>query len=316
MRRLWILGVLLAAALAASAADKKRDPDEIGNRDVSKGINFYSLEKELALGKQLAVEVERQARLVDDAILSEFINRVGQNLVRNSDARIPVSIKVIDADELNAFALPGGYVFVNSGLIRVAETEAELAGAIAHEIAHVAARHATRQQSREQLVNISTIPLVLLGGWAGFAVRQGVGMAIPLGFLSFSRGFETEADLLGLQYMDKAGYDPTAAVDIFERIEALELRKPGTIAKVFSSHPMTADRIKEAQKNIQEILQPKPEYVVNTSEFNEMRWRLIRAHQRQKRQGAESDKPTLRRAPEPGAEPEPPVLRRRLEDFM
>lgn len=319
MRRLWILGVLLAVSSAASAndqKDKKKDPDEIGTRDVSKGINFYSLQKELALGKQLAVEVERQARMVDDPILGEFINRVGQNLVRNSDARIPVTIKVIDADELNAFALPGGYVFVNSGLIRVAETEAELAGAIAHEIAHVAARHATRQQSREQLVNIGTIPLVLLGGWAGFAVRQGVGLAIPMGFLSFSRGFETEADLLGLQYMDKAGYDPTAAVDIFERIEALELRKPGTIAKVFSSHPMTTDRIKEAQKNIQEILQPRPEYVVNTSEFNDMRWRLIRAHQRQKRQAAESDKPTLRRAPEPGAAPEPPVLRRRLEDFM
>jgi predicted Zn-dependent protease len=160
------------------------------------------------------------------------------------------------------------------------------------------------------------MPLVLLGGWAGYAVRQGVGLAIPLGFLSFSRGFETEADLLGLQYMDKAGYDPTAAVDIFERIEALELRQPGTIAKVFSSHPMTADRIKESQKNIQELLQPKPEYVVNTSEFNEMRWRLIRAHQRQKRQASESGKPTLRRAPGTGDESEPPVLRRRLEDFI
>jgi len=313
MKRLWILGVLLA--VLAPAADKKKDPDEIGTRDVSKGINFYSLDKELALGKQLALEVERQARMVDDPILGEYINRVGQNLVRNSDARIPVTIKVIDADELNAFALPGGYVFVNSGLIRVTETEAELAGAMAHEIAHVAARHATRQQSREQLVNMATIPLVLLGGWAGFAIQQGAGLAIPLGFLSFSRGFETEADLLGLQYMDKAGYDPTAAVDIFERIEALELRKPGTIAKVFSSHPMTADRIREAQKNIQEILQPKPEYVVNTSEFNDMRWRLIRAHQHQKRQAAESDKPTLRRAPAAGTDSEPPVLHR-LEDFL
>jgi predicted Zn-dependent protease len=313
MRRLWILGVLLA--VVASAADKKKDPEEIGTRDVSKGINFYSLEKELALGKQLALEVERQARMVDDPILGEYINRVGQNLVRNSDARIPVTIKVIDADELNAFALPGGYVFVNSGLIRVTETEAELAGAMAHEIAHVAARHATRQQSREQLVNMATIPLVLMGGWAGFAIQQGAQLAIPMGFLSFSRGFETEADLLGLQYMDKAGYDPTAAVDIFERLEALELRKPGTIAKVFSSHPMTADRIKEAQKNIQEILQPKPEYVVNTSEFNDMRWRLIRAHQHQKRQAAESDKPTLRRAPAAGGDSESPVLHR-LEDFL
>jgi predicted Zn-dependent protease len=312
--RKWLLAFSLAIAIPAFATDSKKNPQEIGQRDVSKGINFYSLEKELALGRQLAVEVERQARLVDDPILTEYINRVGQNLVRNSDVRIPVSIKVIESDQLNAFALPGGYVFVNSGLIRVAQTEAELAGAIAHEIAHVAARHATRQQSRETLVNVGTIPLVLMGGWVGYAVRQGAGLGIPLGFLSFSRGFETEADLLGLQYLDKAGYDPTAALDLFERIEAIELRAPGTMAKVFSSHPMTTDRIRETQKNIQQILEPKDEYVVNTSEFNEMRSRLVQAHLRRKREAAnEPEKPTLQRAPQDKIDPstgEKPTQRR------
>jgi len=288
--------VLLFIAASSFASDKKKDPDEIGNRDVGKGINFYSIEKEIALGQQLALEVEKQAKLVDDPILGEYINRLGQNLVRNSDAKMPVSFKIIDDDSINAFTLPGGHVFVNSGLIRVAETEAELAAAMAHEIGHVAARHSTRQETRAQLANLATTPLILLGGWTGYAVRQGVGLGIPMTFLSFSRAFEGEADLLGLEYLYKAGYDPTASIDIFERIESLQRSKPGLVSKVFSSHPMTLDRIREAQKNINEILPNKSEYVVSTSEFNEMRARMIALHQQRKKEAADPAKPTLRRA--------------------
>ena len=294
MARRLTLAFLLAFVVGTGVAkdkDKKKDPDEIGNRDVGKGINFYSIEKEMALGQQLAIEVEKQAKMVDDAIVGEYVNRLGQNLARNSDAKMPITFKIIDSDSVNAFTLPGGHVFVNSGLIRVAETEAELAGAMAHEIAHVAARHITRQETRAQIVNLATTPLIFLGGWTGYAIRQGAGLGIPLTFLSFSRTFEGEADLLGLEYMYKAGYDPTASIDIFERIESLEKRQPGTVAKVFSTHPMTADRIRTAQKNINEILPNKPEYVVNTSEFNEMRGRVIAAHQRQKHQ------PMIRRNP-------------------
>jgi len=294
VRRLMLAFLLAFAVGTCAAGDKKQDPAEIGKRDVGKGINFYSIEKEMALGHQLAIEVEKQAKMVDDPIVGEYVNRLGQNLAQNSDAKMPVTFKIIESDSVNAFTLPGGHVFMNSGLIRVAETEAELAAAVAHEIAHVAARHITRQETRAQLVNLASTPLIFLGGWTGYAIRQGAGFGIPLTFLSFSRAFEGEADLLGLEYMYKTGYDPTASIDIFERIESLEKHTPGTVAKVFSSHPMTAERIRMAQKNINEILPNKPEYVVNTSEFNEMRARVIAAHQRQKRQAEDPGKPKLR----------------------
>ncbi len=213
----------------------KKDPDKIGERDVDGKVNFYSIEHEIRMGKQYAQEIERQAKLVDDPVVTEYINRVGQNLVRNSDVKVPVSIKVIDSDDVNAFALPGGFFYVNTGLILQADNEAELAGVMAHELAHIAARHGTRQQTKGQIVNIASIPLIFMGGWAGYGVRQAASILVPMGFLKFSRNFEREADLLGLQYLYKAGYDPTAFVDFFEKLEAAEKRKPGTMAKVFSS---------------------------------------------------------------------------------
>src|SRR5947209_1538675 len=256
-----VAGIAALGLLAGgvSAKDKKKDPEEIGNRDVGKGVNFYSLEKEIALGKQLAQEVERQAKVIDDPVIAEYVNRVGQNLVRNSDAKVPFTIKVLDSEEVNAFALPGGFFFVNSGLILKADSESELAGVMAHEIAHVAARHGTRQATRGEIINLASIPLIFMGGWTGYAIRQGAGLAIPLGFLNFSRAFEREADYLGLQYLYKTGYDPTSFVDFFEKIQSMEKKKPGTMSKVFSTHPMTDDRIKSAQTEIQKILVSKPE---------------------------------------------------------
>jgi predicted Zn-dependent protease len=303
MKRL--VSVMAASVLAlvvsmplASAKDKKKDPEEIGNRDVGKGVNLYSLEKEIGLGKQLAQEVERQAKIIDDPIIAEYVNRVGQNLVRNSDAKVPFTIKVLDSEEVNAFALPGGFFFVNSGLVLKAENEAELAGVMAHEIAHVAARHGTRQATRGTIINYASIPLIFMGGWTGYAIRQGAGLAIPLGFLNFSRGFEKEADFLGLQYLYKSGYDPGAFVDFFEKIQSMEKKKPGTISKVFSTHPMTDDRITSAQAEIQKVLKAKPEYVVNTSEFNDVKGRLMAMHNRRKVDKPEdSNRPRLRRAP-------------------
>src|ERR1039457_625987 len=255
------LATLSLLASGAFAGDKKKDPEEIGDRDIGKGVNFYSLEKEMELGKQLAQEVERQAKIIDDTVIAEYVSRVGQNLVRNSDAKVPFTIKVLDSEEVNAFALPGGFFFVNSGLILKADSESELAGVMAHEIAHVAARHGTRQATRGQIAQIGMIAMsiALPYTWTGYAVRQGMGLAIPMGFLVFTRGMEREADYLGLQYMYKAGYDPTSFVDFFEKIQTMEKRKPGSVAKVFSTHPMTDDRIKTSQDEIQKILVSKPE---------------------------------------------------------
>src|ERR1700734_4149547 len=292
------LAVALTAPGRIYAENPEKDPDQIGNRDVGKGVNFYSLEKEIAIGKQLAQEVERQAKIVDDPVIAEYVNRVGQNLVRNSDAKVPFTIKVIDSEEVNAFALPGGFFFVNSGLVMKADNEAELAGVMAHEIAHVAARHGTKQATRGEIAQLSMIPLVFVGGWTGYGIYQAASVLVPVGFLKFSRGFEPEADMLGLQYMFKAGYDPNSFVAFFEKIETLEKRKPGTMAKVFSTHPITDDRIRAAQKNIQEYLKAKPEYVLTTSEFNDVRARLMAMHNKRKIDTTnDPTKPTLRRAP-------------------
>jgi predicted Zn-dependent protease len=311
MKRLFAAHLSLFTALTmlapstgfAKEKDKKKDTEAIGDRDVGKGVNFYSIEKEIALGKQVAQEVERQARIIDDPVIAEYVNRVGQNLVRNSDTKVPVTIKVLDSEDVNAMALPGGFFFVNSGLILKAESEAELAGVMAHEIAHIAARHGTRQATRGQLVNLASIPLIFMGGWTGYGIRQASSVLVPLGFLSFSRGFESEADMLGLQYLYKAGYDPTAFVDFFEKIQSDEKKKPGTMAKVFSSHPLTDDRIKNSQKNIQEILAAKPEYVVTTSEFSDVKARLVSMHNRRKVDDKDANRPKLRRGPGGGTAP-------------
>jgi predicted Zn-dependent protease len=275
--------------------NSKDDVDAIGNRNVGKGVNFYSLEKEIALGKGLAQEVERSSKLIDDPVVTEYVNRVGQNLVRNSDARVPFTIKVIDSDEVNAFALPGGFFYVNSGLILRADSESELAGVMGHEIAHVCARHATKNATKGDIIQLASIPAMIFipYGWAGYGIYEGMNIAIPLTFLKFSRNNEREADFLGLQYMYKAGYDPNAYVAFFERIEADEKRRPGTVSKLFSTHPPTPDRIESSQKEIASILPSKDEYIVTTSEFDQVKARLRNImFQRKAQEGP--NKPTLR----------------------
>jgi predicted Zn-dependent protease len=317
-----LLGAALMGQALAAADDKKKDPEQIGSRDVGKGLNFYSIEEEMALSRQLAAQVERQSKLVDDPVVSEYVNRIGQNLARNSDLRVPVTIKVIDNPQVNAFALPGGYLFVHTGLLLKADTEAEVAGVLAHELAHVAARHGTRQASRGQVANLASIPLIFMGGWGGYAVRQAAGLAVPLTFLKYSRNFEREADLLGLQYLYKAGYDPAAMVDFFEKLEAMEKEKPGTMAELFRSHPVTSERMKNTQKNIQELLASQPQYVVTTSEFTQVKDRLEQVLARRKADPNRESRPVLRRNTEDpvlaeeskgedgSAEDERPTLRR------
>lgn len=302
--------------------EEKNDPRLIGKRDINKGsISFYSLDREVALGRQMASEIDRSTPLITDPIINEYINRIAQNIVLNSDAKIPFTVKVIDAQEVNAFALPGGFLYVNRGLLEAAENEAEVAGVMAHEIAHVTARHGIEQASKGQLLQFGSIPLIFLGGLGGYVIQQVAGIALPLTFLKFSRGAEKEADRLGAQYMWASGYDPNALITFFEKLQAQEKRKPGTLEKVFSTHPMTGDRITEVRQLI-ERFPDRGEYQLSTSEFKEVKSRLLAS--RPKPVNSRDDgRPTLKRRPQTdngddrmddstdGEAPNRPVLKRR-----
>jgi len=277
----------------------KNDIDAIGNRKVGgKGLgNWYSLETEIKMGKQYSQQVEASVKLVQDPVVTEYVNRIGQNLVRNSDAKVPFTIKVIDSDEINAFALPGGFFYVNSGLILAADEEAELAGVMAHEIAHVAARHAMRQMTRSQIANLASIPLIFMGGGLGYAVYEAAGIGLPMTFLKFQRGYEAEADYLGLQYMYKTGYDPQAFIAFFEKIQAKEKKKEGSMAAAFATHPQTPDRIEKSQEEIAHVLPARDQYIVNTSEFDDVKARLAAIENRRKlTDPKDSNGPSLRRS--------------------
>jgi hypothetical protein len=280
------------------------DIDAIGNRKIGgRGLgNWYSLETEMKMGKQYAQMIEASVKLVQDPVVNEYVNRIGQNLVRNSDAKVPFTIKVIDSDEINAMALPGGFFYVNSGLILAADEEAELAGVMAHEIAHVAARHATRSMTRAQWANLGSIPLIFVGGGIGYAARELAGLAMPMTFLTFNREFEAQADYLGLEYMYKSGYDPQAFIAFFEKIEAKEKKKPGTFGKAFSTHPQTPDRIEKSQDEIARVLPARDQYVVSTSEFDDVKSRLAAIENRHKLTDQKDNAPSLRRASKPSSD--------------
>ena len=312
--RFLLLFVIASFAVATAqdsppASSKKshgtgslKDVNAIGNRNVGCGTgvgNWYSLEKQIQMGKSYAQQVESTSKMVTDAAVTEYVNRIGQNLVRNSDAQVPFTIKVVDSDEVNAFALPGGFFYVDSGLILAADNEAELAGVMAHEIAHVAACHAARENTRGQLMNLASIPLIFMGGGIGYAVRSAAGLALPMSFLQFSRGFESDADYLGLQYMYKSGYDPQAFTAFFEKVEALNKEKPGTLAKAFSTHPQTPERIAKTQKEIATVLPARDEYKLDTSEFEDMKARLAHIENRRKVDDNNVNRPTLRRTTRP-----------------
>ncbi|HSY37046.1 MAG TPA: M48 family metallopeptidase [Acidobacteriaceae bacterium] len=281
----------------------EQDVDAVGTRKIGgRGMrNWYSTNWELGVGRQYSMEVEKTSHLVTDPVVVEYVNRIGQNLVRNSDAKIPFTIKVLDTDEINAMALPGGYFYVDSGLILACDSEDELAGVMAHEIAHVAAHHAARAMTKLGYMQIGSIPMIVFaqGSWTGYGVYEAAQLAMPLSFLEFSREYETEADYLGIQYMYRAGYDPQGMVTIFEKLSALEKHKPGAISKAFSDHPATPERIAAVEKEIATILPARPQYLVTTSEFEDVKARLERI---QNKRGVETKKtakgPVLRRVGE------------------
>jgi tetrahydromethanopterin S-methyltransferase subunit G len=277
------------------------DVSAVGNREIGKrGLgNWYSTDGEIKMGKQYADEIEKSTKFITDPVVTEYINRIGQNIVKNSDCKVPFTIKVIDSDEINAMALPGGFFYVNSGLILAADEEAELAGVMAHETAHVCAHHAAREMTRMNWTQIGMVPLMIMlpYDWTGYGIYEATQLAIPIAFLQFSRDFEAQADYLGVQYMYRAGYDPQAFITFFEKIQALEKRKPGLVAKAFSDHPQTPERIMHSQEEIARILPAKPDYLVTTSEFDDVKARLARIeNKRRLNDTRNAARPSLRRA--------------------
>jgi len=272
----------------------------VGNRDIgARGVgNWYSTDSEIKMGKQYAMEIEKSTHFIDDPVVTEYVNRIGQNIVKNSDCKVPFTIKVIDSDEINAFALPGGFFYVNSGLILNADEEAELAGVMAHETAHVCAHHAAREMTRLNYAQLSMIPvMIFVPGWTGYGIYEASSIAIPVTFMKFSRDFEAQADYLGVQYMYRAGYDPQAFITFFEKVQALEKRKPGAVAKVFADHPQTPERILASQEEIARILPARDEYTVTTSEFDDVKARLARIENKRRLTDSKNgNKPSLRRA--------------------
>jgi predicted Zn-dependent protease len=272
--------VLLSFPQLAFAGRKHSDVENIGNRDINGNValifpNFVSLEKEIQMGAQYAQFFEQTARLVEDPVVNEYVDRLGQKIVKHSDAKVPFVIKVVDTDEVNAFALPGGYFYVNKGLILESENESELAGVMAHEIAHVTARHATERMTKSQLLQFATIPALFVGGyWTQYAIYQGLGMGMSLAVLGITRKSEAEADQLGAQYLWNTGIDPQGFITFFEKLEAKEKNKPGKFASFFRTHPPVEDRIVKVQEEIS-FLPVKDEYVVTTSEFENVKQRLI-----------------------------------------
>ena len=325
--------VLLLASSGAFAAEEakndnvkvyhdksEKDLDAIGNRNVGcgRGVgNWYSLDKQVQMGKQYSQQIESQVKLINDPVINEYVNRLGQNIVRNSDSQVPFTIKVIDDDTANAMALPGGFFYVNSGLILAADNEAEVAGVMAHEIAHVAACHIAREQSRMNLAQLASLPLIFvpMGAGAYYGLQAATSLGVPAAFMKFSRGFEADADYLGVQYLYKAGYDPQAFTAFMEKVEAMEKKKPGFISKAFDSHPQTPDRVQKSQEEISSLLPSKDEYRVDTSEFQDVKARLNAFENRRKLQEKDDKSPSLRRSNRAGGnsgdDSDHPVLRRR-----
>ena len=289
----------------------EEDVDAVGQRNIGgRGMgNWYSTNWEIGTGKQYSMEIEKSSHLVTDPVVVEYVNRVGQNLVKNSDAKVPFTIKVLDTDEINAMALPGGFFYVNSGLILACDSEDELAGVMAHEIAHVAAHHAAREMTKMNYMQIGSIPLMIFtqGTWTGYGIYEAAQLAVPLTFLQFSREYEAEADYLGTQYMYRAGYDPQGLVSIFEKLDALEKHKPGALSKAFSDHPATPDRIANIEDEIATILPARPDYLVTTSEFDQVKARLARIqNKRGVNDNKGGNKPTLRRTSSTNNDPNAP----------
>ena len=323
---LGLLVVLVAGAMPASATlnscaqakDKMDDVYCIGQRRVAHR-SFISVPKEVAIGKRYADQIDNSSKILKDPVVEEYVNRVEQNIAQNSDARVPITVKVIQSPQINAFTLPGGFIFVDTGLLRAVDSEAELAAVLAHETGHVAARHWASEQTKETFLQYAMVPLILvpMSYPVYLGLSQGLNFGVPMAFLKFNRQDEQQADFLGIQYLWKAGYDPEAFPTMFGKIIEEQRRDPGSVPALFLDHPPTPDRIIRAEEEIKSILPKRSEYLVSTSEFQSVQSRLNRILGQMSREGSKKNRPTLvRRPPQTGQgtpgddDDKPPVLRR------
>jgi beta-barrel assembly-enhancing protease len=339
IRRFFLLGwaLFFSATLALASPQEQKDSnkeskddesfyhgtgindlDAIGHRNVgcNRGLgNWYTLDAQVRMGQEFARQVEQTSHLITDPVVNEYVNRLGQNLARNSDTHLPFTIKILDIEEPNAFALPGGYMFVNAGTLLLADDESELAGVLAHEIGHVAACHAAREATRGTLASLAMIPVMIMtGGLAGLGVNEVANLTVPAAFSKFGRNFEAQADYLGIQYAYKAGYDPVGMINFFEKLQALEKKRPGFVSKLYGDHPQTPDRIGKSQHEIATILPPKNQYIVSTSDFEQAKKRLALIMKHRLPKDNTEQNPELRRTVDekkPQQEDDRPVIKRK-----
>src|ERR1700686_4136616 len=269
---------------------EKYDVNRIGQRNIGHGFNLYSLRHERELGEHLASQFDPPTKIINDAVVNEYVNQLAQKVVRYSDADVPFIVKVIDSGDVpHAYGLPGGFLYVNSALILASDAEAELAGVMAHEIAHIAARHATRALTRERLSSFVN-SFAYMAGPAGLAWED---IGSPLSLKKFARDAEYEADLLGIEYAWAAGYDPKALLEALEKLHAMEVKRSALFAKIpgyrlatklpfhskviqsFASYPLTEDRISRLQSEMFTFLPDRKDYILDTNEFQEVKSRLL-----------------------------------------
>lgn len=315
---LFLTVLSLAVSVPVRAGTDKNDVNKIGDRNVAHK-SIISTEKEIAIGRQYADQIDKTAKLIKDPVVTEFVNRVAQNVARNSDLKVPLTVKVIDDPAINAFALPGGFLYVNTGLVRAADNESELAGVMAHEIAHVAARHWASQMTKATILQYATIPLIFvpMSYPVYIGVSQALNFGVPIAFLKFSRNDEAEADYLGLQYMYKAGYDPNVYSAFFGKVLEEERRQPGSVDKIFSDHPPTPERIIQAEEEVKK-LPPRDQYLLSTSEFDDVKSRLktvLASLKKNEKPGPslerQPDKTSTQTPPSDQGDDKPPVLKRK-----
>lgn len=313
--------MMLAAALPVLAKSKRDNVNDIGNRKVA-GWSIISLQKEVAIGRRYALQIEHSAKMLKDPVVNEYVNRIAQNLARNSDAKVPVSVRVINSPEINAMTLPGGFIFINSGTILAAKNQAQLAAVLAHEIGHVSERSWASEMTKRTLLQYAMLPLMFTPmSWAMYEGVDAAMRGIPLAFLKFSRNQEEGADFLGIQYLYKAGYDPNAMIGMFGTILNEEREDPGSVAQIFATHPPTPDRIIKCEEEIKDILPKRQEYLLNTSDFETIKARLAAELAVHPNPNSNPGQPTLERRqpqsagsqtppPAPPTDDKPPILRR------